>query len=150
MIRKANENDREEFIRLSEQFYHSPAVLHPVPRAYHESLFDEALRSDEYAGVYMVEDAGRAVGFGVTAKSFSREAGGKVLWLEELYILEECRGRGLGREYFSFIEKYAREHGFTRIRLEVEPDNVRARSLYERLGYRPLEYLQMVKENGGF
>ena len=103
MIRKANENDREEFIRLSEQFYHSPAVLHPVPRAYHESLFDEALRSDEYAGVYMVEDEGRTVGFGVTAKSFSREAGGKVLWLEELYILEECRGRGLGREYFSFI-----------------------------------------------
>ena len=150
MIRKIRENDRAEFIRLSEEFYSSPAVLHALPRSYHEAIFDEALRSDEYADVYMLEDGGRTVGFGVTAKTFSREAGGKVLWLEELYILEECRGRGLGREYFSFIENYAREHGFARIRLEVEPENVRARSLYERLGYRPLGYLQMTKENGGF
>ena len=69
-----------------------------------------------------------------------------VLWLEELFILEEYRSRGLGREFFSAVEAYARENGYARIRLEVEADNVRARSLYERLGYLPLAYEQMVKQ----
>lgn len=146
MIRRITEGDREIFLRLSEEFYNSPAVLHPVPRQYHEDAFSEIIRSDEYADGFIVEAEGKAVGLALTAKTYSREAGGKVLWLEELYILPEYRSCGLGREYFAFIEDYAHKNGFARIRLEVEEENVRARALYERLGYQPLEYSQMVKE----
>ena len=146
MIRKLEPQDRAEFIRLSELFYASPAVLHPLPHAYHEDTFDELMRSRDYADGYMLFSDGKAVGFGLVAKTYSREAGGMVLWLEELFILEEYRCLGLGREYFAFIEKYARDNGFVRIRLEVEAENVRARALYGRLGYEPLGYLQMVKE----
>ena len=146
MIRKIEPQDREEFIRLSELFYASPAVLHPLPRAFHEEAFDEMLRSRDYADGYMLFADGRAVGFGLVAKTYSRESGGMVLWLEELFILEEYRSRGLGREFFAAVEAYARENGYARIRLEVEADNVRARSLYERLGYAPLEYEQMFKQ----
>ena len=150
IVRRVTERDREEFIRLSELFYHSSAVLHPVPREYHAALFDEAMRSDAYTEAFLLEEEGRAVGFGVIAKTFSREAGGMVLWLEELFLCENCRGRGYGRKFFDFIEKYAREKDFKRIRLEVEPENTRAQALYERLGYQHLPYLQMVKEEGQF
>lgn len=146
MIRKLEPQDRAEFIRLSELFYASPAVLHPLSHAYHEDTFDELMRSRDYADGYMLFSDGKAVGFGLVAKTYSREAGGMVLWLEELFILEEYRSRGLGREFFSAVEAYARENGYARIRLEVEADNVRARSLYERLGYLPLAYEQMVKQ----
>lgn len=146
MIRRITEGDREDFLRLSEEFYASPAVLHAVPRRYHEAAFAELMRSDEYADGFIVEADGKTVGIALTAKTFSREAGGKVLWLEELYILPEYRSRGLGREYFAFIEEYARKEGFARIRLEVEEENVRARALYGRLGYLPLEYCQMFKD----
>ena len=146
MIRRITEGDRAEFLRLSEEFYASPAVLHAVPRQYHEDMFAELMRSDEYADAFIVEAEGKAVGFALTAKTYSREAGGKVLWLEELYILPAYRSCGLGREYFAFIEAYAQREGFARIRLEVEEENVRARALYARLGYLPLEYRQMVKE----
>lgn len=146
MIRKITEGDREDFLRLSEEFYASSAVLHPIPAAYHARTFDELMRSREYADGYMLEADGKAVGFGLVAKTWSREAGGKVLWLEELYILPAYRSRGLGREFFAACESYAAEHGYARIRLEVEEENVRARSLYERLGYQYLEYVQMVKD----
>ncbi len=146
MIRRVTQSDREKFIELSESFYHSPAVDHDIPHAYHEDLFDELMRSDEYADAYMLEVDGKSVGFALTAKSYSREAGGKVLWLEELFVLEEYRSHGLGKECFDHIEKYARENGFTRVRLEVEEENVRARALYDRLGYKPLAYMQMLKE----
>lgn len=146
MVRRVKEKDREEFIRLSELFYNSPAVLHTVPRAYHENLFDELMRSDTYAEAFMLEQQGETIGYALTSKTYSREAGGKVLWLEEIFVEDEYRGCGIGKEFFMFIEGYASFNGFARIRLEVENENKRARSLYERLGYEYLDYLQMVKE----
>ena len=65
-----------------------------------------------------------------------------------LDVLPAYRSKGLGKEAFAFIEALAARENIRRLRLEVEEDNVRARSLYERLGYRPLEYGQMVKELG--
>lgn len=62
MIRKIAESDREVFISLSEEFYASPAVLHPVPREYHEAAFDELMRSGEYADAFIVEADGKTVG----------------------------------------------------------------------------------------
>jgi len=96
----------------------------------------------------MIEWEGEIVGYLLTAKTYSREAGGLVLWLEEMYMRPAYRSKGLGKEAFAFIEALAARENIRRLRLEVEEDNVRARSLYERLGYRPLEYGQMVKELG--
>ncbi len=146
MVRKITQADRNEFLRLSKMFYASTAVMHDIPEDYHKKAFEELMRSDEYAEGYILETEGKTVGFGLTAKTYSREAGGKVLWLEELFVLEEYRSCGLGKEFFAMAEAEAKAKGFARIRLEVEEENVRARTLYERLGYQPLGYSQMVKE----
>ena len=58
---------------------------------------------------------------------------------------EEYRSRGLGMEFFSFIEE-KNSGKIARLRLEVEEENTRAISLYKRLGYEVLDYKQMVKE----
>lgn len=146
MIRKLREADRRDFLRLSEMFYSSSAVLHALPRTYHEGMFEELMRSDRYAEGYVAELEGAVIGYALLAKTFSREAGGKVMWLEEMYILPEYRSHGIGKAFFSAIEEQAEREGFARIRLELEANNLRARALYERLGYRGLEYKQMVKE----
>ena len=101
MIRKMEEKDRAVFLKFSEMFYDSPAVAHSVPARYHEDAFSELMRSDAYAEGFMIEADGKEVGFALTAKTYSRESGGMVLWLEELFILGGYRSRGLGREYFS-------------------------------------------------
>ena len=132
-------------MEMASEFYHSPAVLHPVPDAFFERTADETLGSDAYAQIYMLECDGEPAGYGLTAKTFSQEAGGYVIWLEELYIREQFRSRGLGSEFFAYVEKkYAGQAA--RFRLEVEEDNVRAISLYKRLGYEVLDYTQMIKE----
>ncbi len=146
MIRKIGKKDREDFIRLSEMFYKSEAVLHDIPTENHDRLFRELMASDEYAEGYIFEEAGKAVGYGLLAKTYSRESGGKVIWIEEVFVLPEYRSRGFGREFFAKTEDHARACGCVRIRLELEPCNERARSLYARMGYRPLDYSQMYKE----
>lgn len=97
MIREITRNDRDSFLRLSDEFYKSEAVLHDIPAAYHEAAFDELMRSKEYASAYMIEWEGEIVGYLLTAKTYSREAGGLVLWLEEMYMRPAYRSKGLGK-----------------------------------------------------
>ena len=145
MIRKMTESDRDLYIEMAEEFYHSDAVLHPIPRAHFEKTAEEALKSGTYAEIYLLEYEGKTAGYGLTARTFSQEAGGQVLWIEELYIREAFRSRGLGREFFSYLEEI-NKGVLSRLRLEVEADNTRAISLYERLGYEVLDYVQMIKD----
>ena len=67
------------------------------------------------------------------------------MWIEELYITPDFRGRGLGSAFLQYLEEHLPE-GVTRLRLEIAPDNEGARSLYLRKGFTPLPYEQMVRE----
>ena len=143
MFRPIRPEDEAIFLQFTDEFYHSSAVLHPIPTAYHHATFQELMRSDAYLSCYLFEADGRPVGYALTSKTFSHEAGGIVLWLEELYLLPEYRSRGLGRALFAHLEQTS---GAARIRFEVEPDNHRAIQLYRVLGYQDLNYLQMYRD----
>lgn len=68
-IRRCEERDRELYLRLAKEFYHSPAVLHPVPDSYFERTFDEMMRSDVYAdGFLLEEEDGTCMGYALTGE----------------------------------------------------------------------------------
>ena len=69
--------------------------------------------------------------------------GGRVVLLEEIYIKDEFRGKGIGSRFIQFV---INQHPAERYRLEVSEENRRAEQLYERLGFQCLPYLQMVLE----
>lgn len=53
-------------------------------------------------------------------------------------IAKELRGRGFAREAMQAAEQWTREHGGTRVGLDVFGPNLAARSLYDSLGYEVL------------
>ena len=134
MIRKMRSEDKKTYMEMAREFYHSDAVLHPVPDTYFERTADEALECEN-----------EAAGYGLIAKTYSQEAGGMVWWIEEVYVREAFRSKGIGREFFAYLDK-VKGSAVTRMRLEVEEDNTRAVALYKKLGYKPLEYAQMIKD----
>ena len=144
MIRKFVPEDREDYIRSSTEFYNSSAVDKPVPREHFEQGFDEMMRSDVYVQGYMLVCDGNNVGYCVTMKTYSVEAGGITIWIDELFVLEEYRSKGLGRELFKYIEENG-DKKLRRIRLEVELENGRAISLYKKMGFEPAPYDGMWK-----
>ena len=144
LIRRITPADREIYLKLAHDFYHSEAVLHPVPDAYLSRSFDEMMRSEDYLTGLIFECEGETAGYALLNRSWSQEAGGMAVWIEEIFILEKFRSRGLGRELFDSLEKFAPA---ARYRLEIEPDNERAEKLYRRMGFEPMGYLSMVKEN---
>ncbi len=145
MIRRMIPSDRELFLAFTRDFYASEAVLHDIPEQYHTAAFDEIMRSDVYADGFMIYDGDEIAGYGLTAKTYSHEAGGLCVWFEELYFTPEHRGKGLGSAFFAFAEQYYGK-ALRRVRLETEPENERAEKLYKRLGYEELAYRPFVKE----
>ncbi len=141
--RPIRESDREAYIAMATAFYNTNAVIKPIPASYIEATFAELMHADTYAQCYICELADGIVGYALLAKTFSQEAGGYVMWIEELYLKEGYRNRGLGRAFFeSFLSSLP--ENVKRIRLEAERDNAGAVKLYESLGFEFLEYDQMV------
>ncbi len=145
MIRPITRADRQCYLAMCKEFYSGDAVLHPVPEEYFQRTFDALMEHSPYAAAYIIEQDGETAGYALLAKSFSQEAGGIVVWIEELYIRPAFQGHGLGTAFFRFLEEQEGET-VRRYRLEYEPDNIRGAALYRRLGFTPLAYGQMIKE----
>jgi len=145
-IREIAAADREAFLELMDEFYHSEAVLHPVPRAYMERSFAELMRSGEYLQAWFLETGDALAGYALISRSFSPEAGGTVIWLEELYLRPDYRGQGMGGEFLGWMKENVPA---ARYRLEVEPENHRVKALYRRYGFEIFPYQQMVLETPG-
>ncbi len=145
MIRKIKLDDKPAYLEMAKDFYSTDAVIHPVDEENFSITFDEMMNSDRYAVGYIFELDGQTAGYALLAKTFSQEAGGTVIWIEELYVKEAFRSRGLGSEFFRFLEDtYGGK--VKRYRLEVEKENEGAVRLYKRQGFSFFAYDQMVKE----
>ncbi|HIW74861.1 MAG TPA: GNAT family N-acetyltransferase [Firmicutes bacterium] len=143
MFRPIGRQDRDTLVCLMREFYHSPAVLHPVPDAHFQKTADLILAGTPYADAYLFEEDGQTAGYALTAKTYSNEAGGLVLWLEEVYIRPAFQGRGIGGRFLRYLaEEYPEP--IARLRLEVEEANEGAARLYRRAGYRDFPYRQMI------
>lgn len=144
MIRKITENDKAKYMEYVNIFYNSDAVLHPVPKENFENTFNELMSSSAYAECFMLEEENKPVGYCLIAKTFSQEAGGMVIWIEELYVEPDYRSKGIGTKVFDFLKANYPEA--KRLRLEAEEENERAIALYKRLGFTELEYKQFIIE----
>lgn len=145
MIRKLIPSDREIYIQMAEEFYASSAVSHSIPRKNHENAFDHMVTTGIYMTGYIFEYEGVPAGFGVISKTYSQEAGGMVIWIEDLYLREEYRNKGIATEFFDRIGADYKDTA-VRWRLEITEDNAGAKRLYERMGFKVCPYIPMIKE----
>ena len=143
MIRRIRPDDRAVYLQMARDFYHSDAVLHPVPDENIFRTFDEMMASDAYLTGLIFEKDGKIAGYALLCKTWSQEAGGNTVWIDELYVLPEFQGRGIGHEFFAQLKTI---EPAARYRLETEPDNLRAKKLYESMGFEELAYQQLVMD----
>lgn len=135
--------DRATYMEMARAFYASGAVLHPVPERHFADAFDEMMRSEDYISGLIFELDGQVAGYALLCRTYTQEAGGVAVWVDELYVRPEFRGRGLGKSLFTALPEIAPA---ARYRLEIEPDNARAEKLYRQMGFVDLPYRQMVRD----
>ena len=81
---------------------------------------------------------GRAVGIAYAAAHLSAEHGGVIGWLEELYVVPEWRGCGIGSLLLGAVMSRAQQLQWRGVELEVVAGHERAAALYLRHGFLEL------------
>ena len=148
-VREITPADHDLVVPMVVDFYHSDAVDHEVPTEILERSFQAAADPNEplLRGVLLYHDE-QLAGYAYITFCYSAEVGGRCVFIEEIFLKEEFRGLGLGKEVMAWME--GEYPAARRFRLEVTQVNQRAVRLYEKSGYTYLRYDQMVldKENG--
>jgi GNAT superfamily N-acetyltransferase len=109
-----------------------------APRLLAEAIAG-ALADDGRALILVAREEGRTVGVAYLSFHWTLERGGNVLWVEELYVLPDRRGRGIGTQLLQAALDLARARRCLAVELEVESSHARAANLYARAGFRPLD-----------
>ena len=89
-----------------------------------------------------------AIGFALYFTNFSTFLGRRGLWLEDLFVLPEHRGRGIGRRLLEALAAIARERGCGRFEWAVLDWNAPAIGFYERMGATILTDWRIARVTG--
>ena len=116
------------------------AGLAEYERLVHEAVatpadLDRALFGPRPAAeVLIAECDGRAAGFALFFISFSTFLGKPGLYLEDLFVRPELRGRGIGKRLMVHLARVAVERGYGRFEWSVLDWNTPAIGFYRRIG----------------
>jgi GNAT superfamily N-acetyltransferase len=139
-LRRAGADDRSLLLALIRGLYECEHI--PFDEARAARGVDGLLADSSLGGVWVIERAGETgerggdpIGYAVLTLGYSLEFGGRFALLDELFIREEHRGAGAGRQVLARIEEICRGLGLQAVRLEVERTNRMARELYRKVGF---------------
>jgi GNAT superfamily N-acetyltransferase len=109
-----------------------------------KSLFGER----RVAEVVIASYEGEPAGFALFFHNFSTFLGRPGVYLEDLFVIPELRGRGIGRILLSFLAKLAVERGCGRLEWWVLDSNEPAIRFYERLGAQAMDEWTVYRVTG--
>jgi GNAT superfamily N-acetyltransferase len=96
------------------------------------------LLTDPSRGAVLVAYDPDAIGIAVLAYTWTLEHGGRVAWLDELFVEPNHRDRGVGRAILRRALEIAAAAGCRAVDLEVDIKHERAEHFYEREGFQRL------------
>lgn len=93
------------------------------------------LEGSPHGAAYLVGPRRGPVGYIIVSFGYSVKMGGIAGFIDEFYIRENVRGRGMGGEVLRALIPALAEYGVVALNLEVGRDNPDAQRLYTRLGF---------------
>jgi len=121
-------SDIENIIQLMGEFYRIDN--YPFDIEISRELFNQFLTDENLGKAWLILYQNEIVGYVILTYVFSFEYQGKIAFLDELYIRENARGKGIGKETIAFIQQEAAKLSLKIIYLEVETHNDAAQKLY--------------------
>ena len=113
----------------------------PAARKALEKVFSGELP----ARVWLIVSEEETIGYVVLTFGCSLEYRGRDAFLDELYVREDARGRGVGRQALEFVEQVCRSERVEALHLEVDRENRRAQTVYREFGFKEHDSYLMTK-----
>ena len=146
-FRRAEPADIDDLLRLQAGYYQEDGYAYDEGKAH--QAWQTFLRDTSLGSAWAVESAAGLVGYIVVTLGYSLEYLGTDAFVDELYLVPEVRGRGLGREALRIAEAACAGLGVKALpsRGRAEQD-WRARELYRGLGFVGSQRVLMTKRLG--
>ncbi|HWS90863.1 MAG TPA: GNAT family N-acetyltransferase [Pyrinomonadaceae bacterium] len=132
-FRPAEPSDADALVEMMRGLYEHDRS--PFDESAHRAALALLFESDAHALAYLLLSGAEVAGYVVITFGFSLEFRGRDAFIDELFVKDEFRGRGLGGEAIRFAEGVCRERGVRALHLEVDRENARAQSVYRRAGF---------------
>lgn len=104
---------------------------HPLPEALVAFTWARLMDPSHALKMRVAEVGGQVLGFAIHQHHPSTWVMGDDCYLEDLFISETARGKGLGRSLIEDLRDLAREKGWHRLYWHTDRGNERARALYD-------------------
>lgn len=135
-VSRGTRADSKGFLKLLVDLARFEKLEPPTPAARRRILRDIFER--KRLNLLMAYRAERPVGYALYYYAYSSFLARPTLYLEDLFVLEETRGIGVGGSLFHRCMREAVKHGCGRMEWSVLVWNRKAIRFYERLGAREL------------
>lgn len=137
-IRTANENDVPAIFALIKElaeFEKLADQIKTTENELHKTLFGD----DRFVEILLAEVSGQIVGQALFFNNFSTFLGKPGIYLEDLYVKPEMRGKGIGKMLLDKIISIAKERNYGRVEWSVLNWNESAIDFYKKIGAEPLD-----------
>jgi GNAT superfamily N-acetyltransferase len=137
-IRKATKDDASiilDFIKELAEFEKLSHEVVATTEQLEETLFGERPDAEVFIANYQDQPAG----FSLFFYNYSTFLGQRGIYLEDLYVKESLRGKGIGKALLINLAKYAVEQGCGRFEWSVLDWNEKAIDFYKSLGAEPMD-----------
>jgi ribosomal protein S18 acetylase RimI-like enzyme len=121
-------SDVETIVTLMQEFY--AIDNYPIAIDVSRALFQEFISNENLGKSWLILSDNEIVGYIILTFVFSFEYQGKIAFLDELYLTEKARGKGIGSKAIAFIQSESHKLSLKLIYLEVEQHNEKAQKLY--------------------
>ena len=122
-----------DLIRELAVYEKEPDAAKATPDQLHEGLFGPRPTAE----AVIAEWDGEPAGFALFFHNYSTWTGKPGLYLEDLFVRESVRGKGIGKALLLHLASIARERGCRRMEWSVLDWNTSAIEFYEALGAKP-------------
>ncbi len=146
-IRPATEDDAPLILQFIRELAHYERLRHEVV-ATEDSLRATLFGVRPYAEVSLGYLAETPAAFALYFHNYSTFLGRPGIYLEDLYVKEEFRGRGLGRALLRHLARLAQERGCGRLEWAVLNWNEPAINFYKSLGATPMDEWTVFRVTG--
>jgi GNAT superfamily N-acetyltransferase len=113
-----------------------------------EVLLREVIAAPEDEAYLLVatDDDGKLVGFANNDWKWSSLRGKKIVLMDDLFVHPDARGGGYADALIKAVADVARRHGAPNVLWYTAQDNVRAQTVYNRVGGVPGDYKEYELE----
>ncbi|KQY60173.1 GCN5 family acetyltransferase [Aeromicrobium sp. Root495] len=135
-VREATPDDVETIVQLVRdlaEYEREPEAAQATPEQIHAALFGP----ESVASCFMAEVDGAPAGMALWYRTFSTWTGLPGIHLEDLFVLPEHRGSGLGKALLVALSRICLDRGWPRLEWDVLDWNEPSIAFYDRLGALP-------------